>query len=1185
MRGSKRPREPARRKTSAANACPRNCVLRPQQVQAMQDPRQTASVLLAHLREQHAPDVRRGDFDRFVGNIGGAFCHRCRLPFTRAGMRKHVESCAAVDNEEAQPAAPPSPALPAAEGSSPRAEDAVSEPGPPEGHDGEHGRPPKAARAAPAEGAEPAAVPPPRAFPSVLDIAAHGPIRRDVPPGVKALWQAYLGDALLRFTAARNDDEREWAIVRLLQTPLMLTECRGGRGGAKARTMSRRLARALANHDGEAQVLYDEAKHAVPEARVVSREERLVRRALQLAKLGQPAKALRALSSTMRVASLTPAVRERLLELHPQRDEALDGVCVPDPASVIVFNPEDEGLRAEVRAQLSKGAAPGPSGMCEAHLHVAVEDDVLYAALLRVLDWIVQGRAGPRVTALLLSSTLVALQPSSDPEDGPPSKVRPIAMGEVLTRLAGELALYVLGPAIAPIFGNVQLGVRAPGGSQAAATAHLHGHRNGYPVILSDLRNAFNELSRRRGLEALAAQPGLVRLRPLARWLLATPSALLVDGEVVCTSRTGVRQGDPLSPLVFALGIHAELLEAVRVAPGAITCAVLDNVTHVGPPEEAARAALRFRELITARGDLRFKPSGGAVVLPAQQWRDAWSPQARAALQQYREVADAPLKEADVVLGVPVGDDEFVLSTCAELLKQRHGEAISLMVRADSSLPCQLSLVLLRYLLNGAAMHMLRAVPPHLSQRLAIMVDNFAQRFVVQRVLTQHVAERFRRASERAVQQARLPCSAGGLGLPRAAEVAPIAFYAGLAQTAALGLLRHVAAAPHSEWTQECLDDVLATEPLALARNRDATQVLVPDVGTSVAVFAQRFAPVDAAPRPQAPFAGREGPAGGQRGRADGRRERPQPTASKVQRRLWQPWKAELEQRFRQQHRTVPQLLQRLDSARGRVAAGYLTCLPRGSATTVSDADFCIATRLRLGVPVALGLPEECVCGELLSDCYTHLLACQTLMGQAPAQHEGGLPGTRNWWDVRHRLMLERLTADLVAGGAGAVLEPGALDPRPDAEDRRPDQLITYTAVNQRDGMLKRVTTDLTVAETVTRAVCGRSSAAAHLDLKMREKRREYDEPMRAAGCVFTPLVFASLGLMHEQTETFLKLEDMNLDERRLQRLGSGRRQFVARLFDGLSCALVRGNARMLFYACAELVRLRWRAERAAPPG
>jgi hypothetical protein len=48
----------------------------------------------------------------------------------------------------------------------------------------------------------------------------------------------------------------------------------------------------------------------------------------------------------------------------------------------------------------------------------------------------------------------------------------------------------------------------------------------------------------------------------------------------------------------------------------------------------------------------------------------------------------------------------------------------------------------------------------------------------------------------------------------------------------------------------------------------------------------------------------------------------------------------------------------------------------------------------------------------------------------------------------------------------------------------------------------------------------------------------------------------------------------MSLREELMEREFGGRRNFVNRMIDALSCALVRGNARMIFDNAIELARL-----------
>jgi hypothetical protein len=106
------------------------------------------------------------------------------------------------------------------------------------------------------------------------------------------------------------------------------------------------------------------------------------------------------------------------------------------------------------------------------------------------------------------------------------------------------------------------------------------------------------------------------------------------------------------------------------------------------------------------------------------------------------------------------------------------------------------------------------------------------------------------------------------------------------------------------------------------------------------------------------------------------------------------------------------------------------------------------------------------------------------------------------------------------------------------------------------------------------------------LNRRANEKIAKHRVAAAAAGCGFVPLVFASLGSMHKETSKFLSLTGMRLEEKLLESRFGGHRRFIANMMDGLSCALVRGNARVLFAAAVELEKLAPRAAgRFAAPG
>ena len=168
---------------------------------------------------------------------------------------------------------------------------------------------------------------------------------------------------------------------------------------------------------------------------------------------------------------------------------------------------------------------------------------------------------------LLHASRLIALE---KPNRG----IRPIAIGEFILRFVSICALSTagnIGDKLAPL----QIGVGISG------CAEIPGHTlrpdfldSEVVTVQVDLQNAFNLTDRTAVAHAVAGElPGL---SPYVMRSYQHRSPLVVrreDGtQEVLWSETGVRQGDPMGPLLFAVAYQPTLHEAQeRAAEAAVT--------------------------------------------------------------------------------------------------------------------------------------------------------------------------------------------------------------------------------------------------------------------------------------------------------------------------------------------------------------------------------------------------------------------------------------------------------------------------------------------------------------------------------------------------------------------------------------------------------------------------------------
>ena len=401
-----------------------------------------------------------------------------------------------------------------------------------------------------------------------------------------------------------------------------------------------------------------------------------------------------------------------------------------------------------------------------------VQSDICRAGVIALLRDIINGNLPDRARQLLLSSRLVALTKHNGGQG-----YRPIAIGELFYRLAGVIVARRVTQHAADILGPHQYGVGVASGAESIVHSLQHSltdRHTRHALLQVDLSNAFNSCDRARVLRELYQHPTLSAMYRLVDFGYAVPSQLLMqrcEGRHLQSSN-GVRQGDPLSAILFCLYIR-DVLAQVGTRAEVEVMGFFDDINVSGEPAEVMKALAALQTLLPGVG-LQFNLAKSHFVY----FHDDDAPLLRS--------VRATLAEHDIevrtdwveVVGAVVGRDEDAIRAGVQATLAADAGTAAFFERVQlDDLNVQSAMLILRQCVVPKMGYALRCLPPSCVAEQATAFDGLVIG-AAQSKLRLHNDEARRQPTARLL---RAPLRHGGFGLTPALQTSPAAYLGSMA--------------------------------------------------------------------------------------------------------------------------------------------------------------------------------------------------------------------------------------------------------------------------------------------------------------------------------------------------------------------------------------------------------------------
>ena|GEM_PF-2823942 len=345
-------------------------------------------------------------------------------------------------------------------------------------------------------------------------------------------------------------------------------------------------------------------------------------------------------------------IEKQLREGHPT------GAPPPALGRATMHPRFDEELVGKQLGKMAKGAAPGPNGWTAELLEIVARDEECLIGLTVALKDIVAGWVDEELRTRLRTC-------NGHPLAKTPEKVRPIAMGCAVLKLASRCQMEAEKEVFTPFFRRGQYGVMTKSGCERIVHAVRHEWETQEDIVIMtcDAKNAFNSPERLAIARLVGSTPELAGFRALfdveygghsdVRWRIG-------DRRVTIESQRGTRQGSALGGVFFCVVLQPVLNEVMEQYPDVMVKAYMDDVTLVGKPARVAAAFQLYERLCR---DIGLEMNRDKCEWLAQQPHDESARPANVKL----------VKGCIKLLGAYIGDDDAVRAKLAA--KVKSGEA------------------------------------------------------------------------------------------------------------------------------------------------------------------------------------------------------------------------------------------------------------------------------------------------------------------------------------------------------------------------------------------------------------------------------------------------------------------------------------------------------------------------------